>query len=131
MVLAITGSLLAVGLPTLIGARRAADDRVAQQTLATATSAARGVFADSGSFVGATAGRLPVHASVRVLDGTTASGRPSEVSVTVEPTRWTGAVLAAPGRCWAVTVGADGAVSGPVRSAAASCSATAHLTAGP
>lgn len=86
VVVLIIGILVAIALPTFLGARTRANDRAAQSTLRNALAAAKTYFTDNQYF--GDAGDLEVtEPSLEYLDGTVdGAGVTSETTVTVERT---------------------------------------------
>jgi type IV pilus assembly protein PilA len=108
VVVLIIGILIAIALPTFLGARNRAADRAAQADLRTAYTAAMVAFTDKESFVDADrAGLTSVESSIRFIDATTPStGTPMTVSVGVgnvsgsDHEIWGGARLSTSGACF-------------------------------
>ena len=82
VVVLIIGILLAVGVPTFIGARTAAQDRAAQSSLRIAQTAAMVVYVDEASFDRVTRGRMrQAEPGMTWLASNVASNRSTRVSI--------------------------------------------------
>jgi type IV pilus assembly protein PilA len=80
VVVAIIVVLIAIAIPTFLGARARAKDRSARSSLRVGLTAARGIYTDNGSYVGAsTAGLAKAEPSLKFL--ATASTGPKVVRV--------------------------------------------------
>jgi type IV pilus assembly protein PilA len=81
VVVLIIGVLVAIALPTFLGARNRAQDRAAQSTLRQALTSSRVVFSDTGDYLTATiADFQAVDTSVQWVPGATSSTAPTTVS---------------------------------------------------
>jgi type IV pilus assembly protein PilA len=81
IVVLIIGILVAIALPTFIGARNRAQDRAAQSSIRQALTVGRVVFSTDGDYVGATQVMFEaVDNSVRWVDASTGSSEPTVVS---------------------------------------------------
>jgi type IV pilus assembly protein PilA len=81
VVVLIIGILVAIALPTFLGARNRAQDRAAQSSLRQAFTSARVVFSDSGDYLTATiADFQAVDTSVQWVSGALSSTAPTTVS---------------------------------------------------
>src|SRR4051795_12267505 len=79
VVVLIIGILVAIALPTFLGARNRAQDRAAQSSLRQAFTSARVVFSDSGDYLTATiADFQAVDTSVQWVSGALSSTARSE-----------------------------------------------------
>jgi type IV pilus assembly protein PilA len=109
VVVLIIAILLAIAIPTFLGARNRANDRAAQSSLRNAVTAAKTMFSDGETFTGADesgTGLITVEPSLTFEahgagSGSTA-GRVSykDVSVLASATDWYGAVLSKSGSCF-------------------------------
>ncbi len=113
VVVLIIGILLAIGVPTFLGARTRAQDRAAQTSLRIAQSSAMVIFTDQASLNDATPTALAAsEPGITWTDATTASTGPTTVSVrNVDASNWYGASLSASGTCFTIHLDAQGAVS--------------------
>jgi type IV pilus assembly protein PilA len=82
VVVLIIGILIAIALPTFLGARTRAQNRAAQSDLRNALVAAKTLYTDNSSYAGAdAAGLLAVEGSLAFVDGAPATDG-SEVGIT-------------------------------------------------
>ncbi len=102
VVVLIIGILIAIALPTFLGARRRAQDRQAQSALRNALSAAKVIKTDNDSYATATAaGALPAtEPALSFVDSTEKSDGPNVVSVKASATTWGAAVRSNANRCF-------------------------------
>jgi type IV pilus assembly protein PilA len=104
VVVLIIGILIAIALPTFLGARGRAQDRAAQSSLRNALVAAKTMYTDASSYAtadDASATGLPtVEPSLTYVNGTTASTGPTEVSVLAGDQEWSAASLSESGTCF-------------------------------
>ena len=130
VVVLVIGILLAVGIPTYLGARDRAQDKSAQATLRSAQTTALVVFTDDGDFGDADPTALAAaEPSYTWLGGTTASSDDKVVSVASNTagTEWGAAALSDGGDCFYVRVSSQG----PTRygsSSTAPCTGSQALT---
>ena len=81
VVVMILGILIAIGMPTYMGARSRAEDAAAKSGAVSAMTAARIVYSDAATYSAATTTTLTTaEPSVRFLDESTASSGPNEAS---------------------------------------------------
>jgi len=105
VVVLIIGILIAIALPTFLGARSRAQNRAAQSSLRNALVAAKTSYTDNNDYSGAdNAGLTAIEPSLSYLDTGNSTG-PNVVSVTpfdVNGTAdaWSGAALSASGTCY-------------------------------
>jgi type IV pilus assembly protein PilA len=137
VVVLIIAILIAIAIPTFLGARERANNRAAQSSLRNSLTAAKTLFTDQNTYVGADATALAtVEPSLSFKDSATASTGPKEVSVNaVDATTWVAAVHSASGNCYFIKDQSNGpgtsfntATSGTC--AAASAPGTGWSTAG-
>ncbi|GIU96536.1 MAG: hypothetical protein KatS3mg013_0339 [Actinomycetota bacterium] len=103
VVVLIIGILVAIALPTFLGARERAQNRAAQSSLRNALAAAKTAFTDTDDYSGATDADLDaIEPSLTYVDGTTASTGPTEVSVSVynSDANWAAAAMSESGTCF-------------------------------
>ena len=111
VVVLIIGILIAIALPTFLGARTRAQNKAAQSDLRNALVAAKTVYTDNSSYSTATATTLAtVEGSLNFVTGAANLTPSNEVSVVPESaTVWAAARLSAAGDCFYI---ADDASSG-------------------
>jgi type IV pilus assembly protein PilA len=134
VVVLIIGILVAIALPTFLGARERAQNRAAQSSLRNALVAAKTIFTDTSDYVNAdeAAGHLDaVEPSLDYVDGTTDSTAPTEVSVLPDDLdgdgvfeTWSGAALSQSGTCYWIVDDATAGTSYGDDGGAGDCSAT-------
>ncbi len=109
VVVLIIGILLAIGVPTFLGARNRAHDRAAQSSLRTAQNTALIIYTDNANFAEATVDAMSTaEPQVKWIKGTEKSGDPIEVSVTSKPTAVGAAAMSNSGTCFYIHVRSDG-----------------------
>ena len=132
VVVLIIGILVAIALPTFLGARERAQNRAAQSSLRNALVAAKTAYTDDGDYSGAdTSAELElIEPSLSYNAAGVASGGPTVVSVAVNVggNLWSGAALSDSGDCFWIaddangpgtTYGTGGACTGTASQAAA------------
>jgi type IV pilus assembly protein PilA len=136
VVVLIIAILLAIAIPTFLGARNRANDRAAQSSLRNADTAAKTMFSDAETFTGAdesATGLTTVEPSLTfeahgAASGSTA-GRVSykDVSVLVANAGadWYGAVLSKSGSCFYLHQPANGQTTFATVSSSPTCTADA------
>lgn len=101
IVVLIIGILVAIALPTFLGARTRAEDSAAKASVRTALSAGRMIFARNGDYSGATVAALrATETSLDWEDGTTPSSDPNTISSDVNGGVLVLAVYARSGKCF-------------------------------
>ncbi len=112
VVVLIIGILLAIGVPTFLGARTRAQDRAAQTSLRIAQSSAMVIFTDNSNLAEATPASLAAtEPSIEWIAPDEASDAPTVVSVLPDDaTNWWGAAMSASGTCFTIHLDAQGAV---------------------
>ncbi len=106
VVVLIIGILIAIALPTFLGARKRAQDRAAQSSLRNAIAAARVCFTDNDTYTGCTDAVLNgIEPSLTFQGG--ASTAPKEISdavYTVNKTgdSWAASAMSDSGTCWQI-----------------------------
>ncbi|MDQ4108384.1 MAG: type II secretion system GspH family protein, partial [Actinomycetota bacterium] len=120
VVVLIIGILVAIALPTFLGARERAQNRAAQSSLRNALVAAKTAYTDGSNFTGAdTAAELDAiePALTYVIDAADSTG-PVAVSMSVDDVgtnvdqQWSAASLSASGTCYYIAEIAVGAGAG-------------------
>jgi len=112
VVVLIIGILIAIALPTFLGARERAQNRAAQSSLRNALVAAKTAYTDDGDYLGAdTAAELDlIEPSLSYLGAAVPSTGPTAVSVAVNAggNLWSGAALSDSGDCFWIADDANG-----------------------
>jgi type IV pilus assembly protein PilA len=140
VVVLVIAILLAIAIPTFLGARKRAQDSVAKTSLRNALSAANVMFTDAQTFAtateSATTGLPTVEGSLTyVAAGTAATTGGKSISVAVTTTStasdtWSASALSSSGTCFTVKiVAATGAVTYGSGATAATCTGTVAATA--
>ena len=106
VVVLIIGILIAIALPTFLGARTRAQNKAAQSDLRNALVAAKTMYTDTSSYAGATAaatGLTSVEGSLTYTNGASTVAAPS-VSVMTTPTAttWAAARMSASAACFGI-----------------------------
>ena len=118
VVVLIIGILIAIALPTFLGARERAQNRAAQSSLRNALVAAKTAYTDDGSYVGATTtGLAAIEPSLAYVAGGSTSAGPNSVSVAIDTTgttndTWSAASISDSGTCYYITDVATGPGTG-------------------
>ena len=90
VVVLIIGILVAIALPTFLGARNRANDKAAESSLRNGIAAAKTIFTDTDDYSTVTAATLKqTEPSLNFLDDPTAAAAPTDVSVAVATTTTT------------------------------------------
>ena len=122
VVVLIIGVLIAIALPTFLGARTRAQHRAAQSSLRNALVAAKTAYTDTTSYVGATStGLQGIEPALTFNPDNVASTDPNNVSVGP----WAGAALAADGTCYWINDVSTSPGVGTFYGTGATCTATA------
>jgi type IV pilus assembly protein PilA len=115
VVVLIIGILVAIALPTFLGARERAQNRAAQSSLRNALVAAKTAYTDDSAYTAAdTAGLTLIEPSLDFLDDPAPSTGPTEVSVEISQAAsgvdqvWSAAALSEAGGCFYITDDATG-----------------------
>ena len=111
VVVLVIGILLAVGIPTYLGARDRAQDKSAQSSLRVAQTTALVVFTDDGDFADAdTTAMADAEPSFTWSGSTTASTGDQVISISANGagTEWGAAALSDSGTCFYVRVSSSG-----------------------
>lgn len=128
VVVLIIAILIAIAIPTFLGAREKAQDRGAQSSLRNGLTAAKVLYADDGSYVSATpAGLLAVEPSLTFAAAAVASTGANNISVavSVDNATFSGAALSDSGVCFWIADGGSGTTFGT----GAVCTGTAAVAA--
>ena len=121
VVVLIIGILVAIALPTFLGARERAQNRAAQSGLRNALVAAKTAYTDTSDFTGAdTAAELDlIEPSLGYVVGAADSTGPTVVSMQIDDVsatqldqEWSAASLSQSGTCYYITEVAVGAAAG-------------------
>ena len=103
VVVLIIGILIAIALPTFLGARTRAQNRAAQSDLRNALVAAKTLYTDNSTYAGATAAGLPaVEPSLTYVAGA-ATGTAVGIMVAPTATDWSASRLSASGFCYYIS----------------------------
>ena len=110
VVVLIIGILIAIALPTFLGARSRAQNRAAQSSLRNALVSAKTIFTDANNYTQATTTALAAaEPSLTFVATGVASTGPTQVSVNpASATEWAAAALAASGTCFYIHDQANG-----------------------
>jgi type IV pilus assembly protein PilA len=101
VVVLIIGILIAIALPTFLGARRRAQDRQAQSALRNTLSAAKVIKTDNDSFAGANAAGLgAAEPALAFADSPAESTGPNQVSVKATATTFEAGGHSNSGKCF-------------------------------
>jgi type IV pilus assembly protein PilA len=93
--------VLIIAIPTFLGARQRAQNRAAQSSLRNALTAAKTIYTDAQSYVGATAVAMEgVEPSLSYVANNVDSTSQNEVSVRGTATTFAAAALSASGTCY-------------------------------
>jgi type IV pilus assembly protein PilA len=112
VVVLVIAILLAIAIPTFLGARKRAQDRAAQSSLRNALTAAKSMYTDNSTYAVATSadtGLPTVEPSLTYAAPGTASSGPKNVPVEVSGTdEWAGAAKSDSGKCFYIHETANG-----------------------
>ncbi len=136
VVVLIIGILIAIALPTFLGARERAQNRAAQSSLRNTIAAAKTSYTDTSNFAGATTtGLEAIEPSLNYLAAGTASTTPTDVSVATAAVggnanqQFAAASMSESGTCYWINEVAQGAGAGTFYGSGAACTGTAALAA--
>ena len=138
VVVLIIGILIAIALPTFLGARQRAQHRAAQSSLRNGLAAAKTIYTDNDSYTGTGAGGALTGADLQGVEPSLtfqagASTGPNVISFNVSNNNqtWAAAALADDGTCyWIKTVEVGGAgVAGTFFGSGATCTGAAAVAA--
>jgi type IV pilus assembly protein PilA len=133
VVVLIIGILVAIALPTFLGARERAQNRAAQSSLRNALVAAKTLYTDDSDYSTATeaaAGLPSVEPSLTYVAAAVVSGGPTSVSVRVSDQAagdaqvWSAAALSDSGDCFEISDNATAAGTTYGAGVAATCTGT-------
>ena len=111
VVVLIIGILLAIAIPTFLGARTRSQDGVAKSSLRNALTAANVVFTDGESYLTADFTKMAAtEGSLTFVDHAKASAGAKDISVLAEKDQWSAAGLSDSGTCFYLTAKKDGQV---------------------
>ena len=102
VVVLIIGILIAIALPTFLGARSRAQNRAAQSDLRNALVAAKTIYTDNSTYAGATAAAVKVVEPSLNFVTTAATGTDVGVAA-ISATQWAAARLSASGACFYIS----------------------------
>jgi type IV pilus assembly protein PilA len=142
VVVLIIGILIAIALPTFLGARTRAQNRAAQSDLRNALVAAKTMYTDNSLYTAADStpvtGLVSVEpslcyaaaATASTIGGACASGAGSaNISVSAAPAIWAAARMSASGTCYWIKDTSTGGTTYGSTATAANCTGTAALAA--
>jgi len=122
VVVLIIGILIAIALPTFLGARNRAQDRAAQSSLRNALVAAKTIYTDGSDYQDADAAALVAVEPSLTFDDAADSTGPRMVSVdSTGPTNWAAAALSESDTCFYIKDAANGPGTTFGSGAAADC----------
>ena len=131
VVVLIIAILIAIAIPTFLGARARAQNRAAQSSLRNALTAAKTMYTDNNSYVGAdssASGLITVEPSLSYAAAGTASTGPKNVSVeAASATQWSAAALSDSTKCYWIKDVSTG--PGTTFGSGATCTGTAAAAA--
>jgi type IV pilus assembly protein PilA len=110
VVVLIIAILIAIAIPTFLGARGRANHRAAQASLRNAATAAKTMFTDNQSFAAAdetATGLVTVEPALTYKIHTAVSTGNTDVSVKASATDWYGVTQSADGNCYAIHLAAN------------------------
>jgi len=103
VVVLIIAILIAIAIPTFLGARGRSQERAAQSSLRNGLTAAKTKFTDDNAYTNATDTNLQaIEPSLTFVPAATASTKNKEVSVSAATSVWKAAVLADTGKCYSI-----------------------------
>src|SRR5947208_357886 len=101
VVILIIGILIAIALPTFLGARTRAQDKVAQTSLRNSLSDAKVIYTDNNSYSGADAtGMTAAEPALSFVEDATLSTGPRQMSVKETANTWGAAAMSDSGTCF-------------------------------
>lgn len=111
VVVLVIGILLAIGIPTYLGARERAQDQAARSTLRTAQTTASIVYVDNGTYRDANTRNLRAAEPGYTWRGANSASRDQDeisVSATRDGTEWGAATRSDSGECFYIRLRSDG-----------------------
>jgi type IV pilus assembly protein PilA len=112
VVVLIIGILLAIAIPTFLGARTRGQDSVAKTSLRNGLTAAEVLFTDNQDFSSADQkGLAASEGGLTYTDGGSASSGPKNLSVTANSDSWTAAAQSESGTCFYIHSTSQGSVT--------------------
>lgn len=111
VVVLVIGILLAIGIPTYLGARERAQDQAARSTLRTAQTTAAIVYVDNGTYRDANTGNLAIAEPGYTWRGANSASRDQDevsVSATRDGSEWGAATLSDSGECFYIRLRSNG-----------------------
>jgi len=100
VVVLIIGILIAIAIPTFLGARTRAQDRAAQSSARNGLTTAKTLFTDNETFAAATTTALNSSEPSLTFQATASTGQNIVSVANTAPNLWYEAVLSASGTCW-------------------------------
>ncbi len=124
VVVLIIGILLAIAIPTFLGARQRGQDSVSKTSLRNALTAANVIFTDRQTFGGADAkGMAIAEGGLSYLPEDQTSGGPKSISVLGQDTTWSAAAMSDSGTCFQIKTDNSGTVSYATTTNSGDCNA--------
>lgn len=112
VVVLVIGILMAIAIPTFLGARSRSEDAIAKTSLRNALTAANVIFADSESYLDADATTLAkAEGSLEFVEHNQESTDGKQVSVSADESGWAAAAVSNSGTCFFITASDQGAVA--------------------
>ena len=111
VVVLVIGILLAIGIPTYLGARERAQDQAARSTLRTAQTTAAIVYVDNGTYRDASVRNMREAEPGYTWRGANSASRDQDeisVAATRDGSEWGGATLSDSGECFYIHLREDG-----------------------
>jgi type IV pilus assembly protein PilA len=130
VVVLIIGILIAIALPTFLGARTRAQNRAAQSDLRNSLAAAKTFYTDGSTYTGVASGLAAIEPSLTFNTGASTTAN-LWVSVSGDADSFGGARMSASGTCYTITdhtVTAGGDTAGTWRNTDATCTGAQALT---
>lgn len=124
VVVLIIGILLAIAIPTFLGARQRGQDSVAKTSLRNALTAANVLFTDSQTFKIADAkGMATAEAALTYVPEDQTSSGPKSISVLAQDTTWSASAMSDSGTCFQIKTDNSGTVSYATTTSSGDCNA--------
>jgi len=123
VVVLIIGILLAIAIPTFLGARQRGQDSIAKTSIRNALTAANVLFTDDQNFKGADAtGMATAEAGLSYMDSGKTSSGPKELSVLGQDASWSASALSDSGICFQIRTDSSGTVTYATTTTSSDCS---------